>query len=152
VTILRKKKEYLVDRLSSQLKNLSDAQYDDPKWSCTRVEQRFAEAAISKGKTITRNGWPDFLVREGGKTYGVEVKSAHDYVRTCQRAMFEMLELAGIKVYVWTPTHPLVLIPWRKFSAARIQRTKDRLVRVRGLATVERLPPKQYPAWGPMSR
>jgi hypothetical protein len=31
--------------------------------------------------------------------------------------MFEALEAAGVKIYVWHASHPDALVPWRKFAS-----------------------------------
>jgi hypothetical protein len=83
------------------------------------AERAFVHLARQKqGMVVHRNGWPDFLLRdEKGKTFGVEVKSYGDLLSEEQTRCFEMLEHAGIKVFVWWSARPKVLTPWRKFWA-----------------------------------
>lgn len=69
--------------------------------------------------SVARSGWPDFLVVEGNKIYGVEVKRGEDTVRANQRKMFSLLNLSGIPVFVWHAANPTVLVPWRKFSRSK---------------------------------
>ena len=71
---------------------------------------------------LNRGGWPDFLVtsRKDGKVFGVEVKSSCDCLSRGQAKCFAVLEKAGLPVYVWQPTRPSILVPWRKwFKASR---------------------------------
>jgi len=77
-----------------------------------------------------RSGWPDFLVKHPTLGFiGVEVKSWSDKIRATQAAMFADLEEAGIKVFVWHPSTPERLIPWRKFLAKRGMAQPDGLPR-----------------------
>lgn len=82
----------------------------------TLAEEAFLVAVAGKylGATVTRHGWPDFLVQMADRTIGVEVKSGADSVSAAQAMTFKMLEQAGIEVLVWDPVRPDVLTPWRK--------------------------------------
>jgi len=53
---------------------------------------------------------------EEEKSYAVEVKTTQDLVRKNQEEMFEALEKIGIPVYIWCPSKPDRLIPWRKWN------------------------------------
>lgn len=63
-----------------------------------------------------RHGWPDFLCEDmqSGKIFAVEVKHGQDRMSERQSAMSELLERAGIPVYVWRPKFPHRLVPFKK--------------------------------------
>jgi hypothetical protein len=88
----------------------------DPEPAVNDIEGRFVELLLKRkpGAKAHRSGWPDFLIEHEGKTIAVEVKNGTDKVRPRQRRMFEALERAGIRVYVWHPRFPDKLRPWRK--------------------------------------
>lgn len=89
--------------------------------SLTATEQSFLVEAVERypGARVYRNGWPDFLFEHEGRAYGVEVKSENDDLRPGQRIMFDALERAGIKTYIWSPSSPRRLVYWRRFRSAR---------------------------------
>lgn len=64
-------------------------------------EARFKARAAAKGWIPHRPSWPDFLVEYDGGLIAVEVKSRKDEVSPTQRATFDLLEQAGIHVYLW---------------------------------------------------
>ena len=84
----------------------------------TEAERRFlwALSKRKKGAKVERAGWPDFLVRWGGETFGVEVKAPGDRIRSSQRRMFAALEEAGIRVFVWSPGDDRFLRHWEKWT------------------------------------
>jgi hypothetical protein len=100
-------------------------------------EAAFVSRAEERGvERILRAGWPDFMVRMDGCWIGVEVKRGGDRVSERQRVMFEALEQAGIRVYVWNPVCPDRLLNWKTYK----RRAKSRLAeqymwRKRGLTT-----------------
>jgi hypothetical protein len=90
-----------------------------------------AVARKTKNVEIFRAGWPDYLMIEDGKIYGVEVKTRPDNVRPRQAKMFTALERAGISVYVWSPEEPNRLLPWRKWRCGGERGDSKGGVRVR---------------------
>lgn len=85
-------------------------------------ESIFSQIAEREGKTLTRHGWPDFLVEHNGSVVAVEVKTGPDRVRENQKRCFAALERGGIAVFVWDPDHPRELTPWRKYNAIAARR------------------------------
>jgi len=99
-------------------------------FSVTPVEKDFVDRATKAKAKLWRAGWPDFLFELNGQRFGVEVKRGEDRISKTQAAMFRVLELAGLRVYVWSPRMPGALIPW--FAYMSIGRT------ARALAEAER--------------
>lgn len=66
---------------------------------------------------VLRGGWPDFLLKheETGEVFAVEVKTSSDRLSRRQAACFVLLEQVGLKVYVWMPSQPKRLTPWRLY-------------------------------------
>ncbi len=97
--------------------------------SLTDSEEDFFLRAHARGDVdIMRHGWPDFLLvdRAGGPAYCVEVKhDLTDFLRPNQVAMAEVLEQAGIPVYVWTPVERDKLIPWRAFATRAVCKRRE---------------------------
>jgi hypothetical protein len=93
------------------------------------AEVAFVTRALRRepDRVILRNGWPDFLVVEKGKTYGVEVKSRSDNLRRDQRATLAALEKAGVPCFVWCPDMPERLVPWRKWAPRSVQTQHSRI-------------------------
>lgn len=108
----------------------------------TAGEQDFMEQLVRRRPDAKayRAGWPDFLVQEDGKTYGVEVKCGIDDIRDSQRVMFDALERCGIPVYIWHDSAPDKLTPWRSFRkhGERLGRPEYRTDRAPSGATVLR--------------
>ena len=65
------------------------------------AEARFKARAAEKGWRPHRPSWPDFLVETGEGLIAVEVKSRSDSVSKTQRETFNILEAAGVRVYLW---------------------------------------------------
>lgn len=83
----------------------------------TSAERAFCVLADSRGKRVYRHGWPDFLVidKDTSGVVFVEVKTGSDDIHDSQLKMFTALEDAGLRVCVWRPEEPLILVPWRRF-------------------------------------
>ena len=64
-------------------------------------EALFKARALEKGWKPHRPSWPDFLVETESGLIAVEVKSRTDDVSKYQRETFNLLEEAGIPVYLW---------------------------------------------------
>lgn len=81
-------------------------------------EKAFAVMADLRGKKIYRSGWPDFMMAdpETGSVLGVEVKTDQDTFRPSQIKMFSLLEKIGVRVVVWNPSRPGVMVPWRMYG------------------------------------
>ena len=116
-----------------------------------KTELAFVGKALSRGKggRVLRDGWPDFLIVESGAAYAVEVKSSTDILRPSQFEMFCALEELGIKVMVWNPDKPDVLMPFRKWP--RCHKSKMKVVR-RGRAREEPRLAKRVKAWEEAAR
>lgn len=118
--------ELKVRRLVREFEKLDGRNHDEPppEWKANEAESAFADRACARGRKtrVLRNGWPDFLIVEDGKTYAVEVKRDSDEIRDAQRRMFTALEAAGIKVFVWSPSKPSALTPWAKWSPRKAER------------------------------
>lgn len=86
------------------------------------AESFFRAYAEAKGCRVLRAGWPDFLLDDPktGKAFGVEVKSDIDAISTPQVRCFALLERLGVPVYIWSPSTPGRLKPWRRY----LQETK----------------------------
>ena len=79
------------------------------------AEAKFKARALEKGWKPHRPSWPDFLVEtETGQIVAVEVKSRTDRISKTQHATFNLLESAGIPVYVWRDSNEgrNVLVRW----------------------------------------
>lgn len=89
----------------------------------TKAESLFKDACRTKrpGASVTRHGWPDFLIEHEGKIFGVEVKDNTDDMRPGQRRMFAMLERAGIRVFIWHPREPDRLVLWSRWTRPLMQ-------------------------------
>lgn len=100
-----------------------------PAWieGCNMAEERFARRAIEKNLgNVHRAGWPDFLIEEvGGGIYAVEVKTDADTIRPNQATMFTALDTNGVRVYVWNPSNPGRLVPWRVYLARSVQGQRE---------------------------
>lgn len=107
----------------------------------TPTEALFAEAAGEKGfSSITRNGWPDFLVRNpAGKLVAVEVKGGGDRLSSNQRIMFALLETTGLPIFVWWSEKPKILIPWRNFVTEGTPFLRARLKQLTEALRVDKL-------------
>lgn len=107
-----------------------------PAWveGCNMAEERFARRAIEKNLgNVHRAGWPDFLIEEvGGGIYAVEVKSNADILRANQATMFTALDTNGVRVYVWNPSNPGRLVPWRVYLARSAQGQREERQRLEG--------------------
>lgn len=103
---------------------LSEGELADALRLRYRVNEResmfLARAAVkqySKAK-IYRNGWPDFLLVDNGRAFGVEVKRGRDDGLSSRQAdMFRALECTGLAVFVWSPETSNRLVPWSKWPA-----------------------------------
>jgi hypothetical protein len=74
----------------------------------TRYEREVVQKCLDLGAVVLARGWPDLLVQtDDGMIQGLEIKSASDRLSTEQIAMHEMLELAGLPVYVVNEVDPL---------------------------------------------
>lgn len=67
----------------------------------SKAEAKFKAKAADKGWVAHRPSWPDFLVETEKGLIAVEVKSRTDSVSKTQILTFNMLEAAGIPVYIW---------------------------------------------------
>lgn len=83
------------------------------------AEAKLVEILDQKSKRPYRHGWPDFLVfdPDTDSTIGIEVKRGDDDVSAAQATMFFALERAGIRVFVWNPSQPNKLTPWRSYRS-----------------------------------
>ncbi len=79
------------------------------------------------GHRVLRAGWPDFLLvdKATGKPFAVEVKTGSDRLSRRQANCFEVLEKAGIPVFVWSPETPKVITPWRAYAKRKGPRFRD---------------------------
>lgn len=68
------------------------------------AEAKFKARAIEKGWQPHRPSWPDFLVQTDKGLIAVEVKSRGDQVSKTQRQTFDLLEAAGVQVFLWRDT------------------------------------------------
>lgn len=82
------------------------------------AETKFKAKAIEKGWKPHRPSWPDFFVETENGIIFVEVKSKNDRISSDQAATFTLLELHGMKVFVWHDKKDRRdgLIPWKKWS------------------------------------
>lgn len=68
------------------------------------TEARFRKFAEEAGWTVSKRGWPDFILNRGGETVFVEVKSKQTTgVSRPQSAIMGLLARAGFKVFRWDP-------------------------------------------------
>lgn len=113
--------QQLLSRNQRMERALAAAKTADEK-RLTAAEREFLERALGRGARVLRNGWPDFLIERDGETFAVEVKRGTDDVSDAQARMFEALERAGIRVYVWNPRRPRSATPWTQFRPGRLRR------------------------------
>jgi len=72
------------------------------------AERRFSEQMAAEGWSVSKQGWPDFILEKGGKVALVEVKSGrHVPLSAAQRRVTGMLAAAGFSVYRWDPDDKL---------------------------------------------
>jgi hypothetical protein len=117
----RRRGQQLLTRDQRMKQALAAAKTADEK-RLTPAEREFLQRAVGKGARVLRNGWPVFLVERDGETFAVEVKRGADDISGAQARMFEALERAGIKVYVWNPRRPMSAKPWMRFRPGRLRR------------------------------
>lgn len=129
-------REKAIGKLDAELQLLEWGKSGTVTFSCTRAEKAFYERAVSKSWRLQRNGWPDFLVDDGDRIFAVEVKTFSDIIRPAQRETFRMLERAGIRVFVWTPSLPNTLIPWQKRAAKQEENVRRKIQRLTQVADV----------------
>jgi hypothetical protein len=78
-----------------------DIERDGPATNPSETEFRYrAEGA---GWQVTKRGWPDFIIRRGGRIAFVEVKPDSPIVSAPQWSILEYLASKGLECYVWTP-------------------------------------------------
>lgn len=82
-------------------------------------EAKFKARAVEKGWLPHRPSWPDFLVETPDGLIAVEVKSRTDDVRPEQRDTFNLLERAGVPVFLWKDAGPTraTLLRWNSGRA-----------------------------------
>lgn len=88
------------------------------------AECSFKSRCFDKGWSPHRLSWPDFLVEtSAGELFAVEVKSKSDVVRPEQKISFDLLERAGIPVFIWKNTQAEcgVLRRWKKSKELPIE-------------------------------
>ena len=70
-----------------------------------RAEVKCLKELKSKGGTVHRKGWPDFLVEtKEGKIVAIEVKrSGRHIIKASQMDMMRLLSQSGIECYRWSP-------------------------------------------------
>lgn len=62
---------------------------------------------------VHRPSWPDFLIRiSAQKAIAVEVKGRGDWFSPNQARTFDILESAGIHVFIWDELKPEFLQKW----------------------------------------
>jgi hypothetical protein len=84
-------------------------------WS-NKAESSFADLVESKGKTVLRHGWPDFLIVDSETPMAIEVKTGPDQISKSQARMFAALEVLGIVVLIWDPNYPGELVEWSDYA------------------------------------
>ena len=68
------------------------------------IEQKVNKALKLQGYKVTRNGWPDFLVRDSdNKPFFIETKSINDSLQTSQKKMLQVLADLGFDVFIVSP-------------------------------------------------
>ena len=69
------------------------------------IPERMCEEFFkSDGFTVTKRGWPDFIVRKGNRVMAVEVKpSIQDHLKPTQSAVMDWLISLGVECYQWSP-------------------------------------------------
>jgi hypothetical protein len=71
------------------------------------------------GHKLIRHGWPDYMLLDAttGMPFCVEVKTDSDRMSRRQETCFLGLEKGGIRVFIWSPTKPKTLEPFRAYLA-----------------------------------
>jgi hypothetical protein len=67
------------------------------------TERRFAKSAREAGWTISKRGWPDFIMWKDGKIACVEVKKDLDRLKHNQRLVLKALASYGVPCFTWRP-------------------------------------------------
>ena len=67
----------------------------------SRAEADFKARCFQGGWKPHRPSWPDFLIESDSELLAVEVKSAKDKISEEQARTFDLLEKAGVPVYIW---------------------------------------------------
>lgn len=86
--------------------------------SLPRVSERHFQLAIVELATLCQwrcfhvhdarrsaPGWPDLVLLRGTRFVAAELKTAKGRVRPEQRGWLDALEVAGVEVHVWRPSH-----------------------------------------------
>jgi hypothetical protein len=111
-------REQKIHRLDDELK-LIDLYKGEANPGPGNEAEAFFEAWVNgrHGHKVIKNGWPDFLLmhKDTGRPFAVEVKTAADRMSRRQEKCFAALESGGIAVYVWCPSEPKKLEPWRAY-------------------------------------
>lgn len=89
---------WLVDHLKEGFASFAADAYREPK---NRAEAYAFHKLLSKGYTVLKRGWPDFLVLAGDELLLIEVKGPGDEVRPSQRVVLEALARKGLNVYIY---------------------------------------------------
>lgn len=84
----------------------------------TPARAAFLAYAEQRGKVALHAGWPDFLVEDAktSSVIGVKVIRNGEPLLPSHERMFAMLEHARVHVYIWSPTVPARLTPWRRYA------------------------------------
>lgn len=68
------------------------------------VERDFRELAAAAGYTVSKRGWPDFILERDGRIIFVEVKkNPRAGLKRDQARIAKILVAAGLEVYLWNP-------------------------------------------------
>lgn len=77
---------------------------DTPRTSGAITERKFRELAAAAGYSVTKRGWPDFILEKEGRIIFVEVKkNPRTGLKRDQARIAKILVAAGLEVFLWNP-------------------------------------------------
>jgi len=84
-------------------------------------EDQFANEAVSRGWTVIKRGWPDFLCWKGDEMVFVEVKPEGDPLSAYQNVVMDKLAGLGLRWYRWSPRTGFTQIKGQQSGASSLR-------------------------------
>lgn len=103
---IEKMKQWLHDRETNVVPVIKHSRREAGKTEgpiCVKAEAQFAELAKAAGWTVSKRGWPDFIMWKEGKLACVEVKLDLQPLRENQSNVLRALAGYGVPCFTWRP-------------------------------------------------
>ena len=97
---------YIQKRLKKHSQNIISIEVNMPN----PTEEIFRREAHKNGWTVSKRGWPDFIITKNGETAFVEVKTDNRKLKKSQRFILELLAKHGLECYLFKPSTGLIRI------------------------------------------